>query len=233
LGDIAAEAEARQWYERAIELDPTYGRAYAKLAHCKQLEWFRDMGPSDAVLNEAHAMAKKAVLLSPNDPVCLNILGWILIHLRDFDVAAQLYARTLELNPNDPEQVSYLGTYYTFAGEPDSALHWFERAKVLDPLYEPSWYWPFRGLALFVTHRFEPAVVALSRSSTMPIWVNVYLAAANALLGRSAEAGSFVSVVLRDAPSFSAVRFASKEPYRLEEDRNLLLKGMREAGLPE
>ncbi|TGU65937.1 tetratricopeptide repeat protein, partial [Mesorhizobium sp. M1C.F.Ca.ET.144.01.1.1] len=88
------------------------------------------MGSSDALLDEAHEIAKKAVALSANDPVCLNILGWVLLHLRDFDVAAQLYARALYLNPNDPEQVSYLGTLYTFCGEPDRAMQWFERAQV-------------------------------------------------------------------------------------------------------
>ncbi|MER8384669.1 adenylate/guanylate cyclase domain-containing protein [Mesorhizobium sp. M0166] len=233
LGDIAAEMEARQWYQRAIELDPSYGRAYAKLAHYKQLEWFRDMGPSDAVLAEAYDIAKKAVALSPNDPVCLNILGWVLLHRRDFDVASQLYTRALELNPHDPEQVSYQGTYQTFAGEPQSALDWFERARVLDPLYEPSWYWPFRGLAHFIAHRPDKAVVDLGRSSTMPTWVKVYLAAANALLGRSQEAKSYTLLVLRGAPEFSGRRFATKEPYKLDGDRNTLLNGMREAGLPE
>ncbi|MGX9575528.1 adenylate/guanylate cyclase domain-containing protein [Mesorhizobium sp. f-mel] len=233
LGDVSAEAEASRWYRRAIELDPAYGRAHAKLAHVKQLEWFRDMGPSDELLEEALSIAKKAVALSPNDPVCLNILGWVLIHLRDFEVAAQLYSRALDLNPNDPEQVSYLGTFHTFSGEPEHALQWFERAQVLDPLYEPSWYWPFRGLALFIAHRLEAAIVALSRSSTMPVWVMAYLAAASALLGRSAEAKTYASLVLQGAPAFSALRFATKEPYRLQEDRNTLLKGLREAGLPE
>ena len=191
------------------------------------------MGPSDAVLAEAHVIAKRAVSLSPNDPVCLNILGWVLLHLRDFEVAAQLYARALDLNPNDPEQVSYLGTYHTFSGEPELPLQWFERAQVLDPLYEPSWYWPFRGLAHFIAHRFDTAIVALGRSSTMPVWVTAYLAAANALLGRNAAAKAYAALVLQGAPDFSALRFATKEPYRLEEDRNTLLKGMRDAGLPE
>jgi class 3 adenylate cyclase/tetratricopeptide (TPR) repeat protein len=233
LGDIAAETEALQWYERAIELDPAYGRAHAKLAHYKQLEWFRDMGQSDEALTEAHDIAKKAVALSPNDPVCLNILGWVLLHLRDFEVAAKLYSRALDLNPNDPEQVSYLGTFHTFAGEPERALQWFERAQELDRLYEPSWYWPFCGLALFISHSFEPAIVALGRSSTMPVWVTAYLAAAKALLGRNAEAKAYASQVLRRAPDFSAQRFAAKEPYRLEGDRRTLLKGMCEAGLPK
>ena len=233
LGDVAAEAEASQWYRRAIELDPAYGRAHAKLAHITQLEWFRDMGPSDALLEEALSIAKKAVALSPNDPVCLNILGWVHIHLRDFEVAAQLYARALDLNPNDPEQVSYLGTFHTFSGEPERALQWFERAQVLDPLYEPSWYWPFRGLAHFIAGRLELAIVSLGRSSTMPVWVSAYLAAASALLGRSAEAKAYASLVLQGTPDFSGLRFATKEPYRLQEDRDTLLRGLLESGLPE
>lgn len=233
LGDIAAEAEARQLYERAIELDPTYGRAYAKLAHVKQLEWFRDMGPSNAVLDEAHETAQNAVALSPNDPVCLNILGWVLLHLRNFEVSAELYARAFHLTPNDPEQVSYYGTYHTFAGEPQRALDWFERARELDPFYEPSWYWPFRGIAHFIARRPDQAIIDLGRSSTMPVWVTVYLAAANALLGRSPEAETYTSLVLRRAPDFSALRFAAKEPYRLEGDRKTLLEGMWQAGLPE
>ncbi len=233
MGDTAAEAQARQLYERAIELDPLYGRAYAKLAHYKQLEWFRDAGDSNDLLDEAHAIAKKSVALSPNDPVCMNILGWILLHRREFDVAAKFYSRALELNPNDPEQVSYFGTYCSFAGEPERALQWFERAQVLDPLYEPAWYWPFRGVAEFVLRRFDQAIVGLSRSPTMPVWVNVYLAAANAYLGNTAAASMFAKDVLAQSPAFSARRFAAKEPYRLEEDLDTLLNGMLQAGLPE
>ncbi|WP_162820732.1 adenylate/guanylate cyclase domain-containing protein [Microvirga calopogonii] len=43
MGDLHAEDEARRWYRKAIKLDPGYGRAYAKLAHYLQLEWFRDV----------------------------------------------------------------------------------------------------------------------------------------------------------------------------------------------
>ena len=44
MGDVEAEAEAMRWYEKAAELDPNYGRAFAKLGHYVQLEWLRDMG---------------------------------------------------------------------------------------------------------------------------------------------------------------------------------------------
>lgn len=233
IGDTATATQARQWYERAIELDPLYGRAYAKLAHYKQLEWFRDPGDASNLLDEAHAIAKKSVALSPNDPVCLNILGWVLLHRREFDVAAKFYSRALDLNPNDPEQVSYFGTYCSFAGEPERALQWFERAQVLDPLYEPAWYWPFRGVSHFILRRFDQAIVGLSRSPTMPVWVNAYLAAANAYLGNEEAAAIYARDVVAQSPAFSARRFAAKEPYRFEEDSNTLLMGMLKAGLPQ
>jgi tetratricopeptide (TPR) repeat protein len=100
IGDVKAEQEALGWYRRAIALDPTYGRALAKVAHFLQLEWFRDMGPSDAQLHEAVDLARTAEALTPNDPVCLNMLGWLNLHLRDFDTARQYYNLALDLNPN-------------------------------------------------------------------------------------------------------------------------------------
>ena len=143
----------------------------------------------------------------------------------------QYYRRALDLNPNDPEQVSYLGTFLTYAGEPDQALKWFERARVLDRFYDPPWYWPFQGIAHFAARRFELAIADLSRSPTMPVWVTAYLAASHALLGRTAEGRDFGARTIRTAPDFSLTRFARKEPFRRQEDRDILLEGLRTAGL--
>ena len=68
LGDPEAEAEARGLFEQAIELDPGYALAHAKLAHTLSLEWFRDLRGSDAALDRALELAKRAVALDGNDP---------------------------------------------------------------------------------------------------------------------------------------------------------------------
>lgn len=232
MGDRQAEAEARRWYRKAIRLDPGYGRAYAKLAHYLQLEWFRDVNAPDALLKRAFEMAQKADALAPNDPVCVNILGWIYLQRREFALAEQYYQRALDLNPNDPEQIAYTGVLKTFLGESDQALAWFERARLLDPFFDPSWYWPLQGVAHFIAHRFEPAISALSHSPTMPMWVKAYLAAAHALVGRSEQSREFAALVIREAPTFSASGFANKEPYRREEDSEILIRGLRSAGFP-
>jgi adenylate cyclase len=233
IGDVKAEQEALGWYRRAIGLDPTYGRALAKVAHFLQLEWFRDMGPSDARLHEALDLAREAEALTPNDPVCLNMLGWLNLHLRDFDTARQYYKQALDLNPNDPEQVSYQGTLLTFLGEPEEALRQFQWAQALDHYYNPPWFWPFQGLADFIAGRYERAITRLNRSPTMPVWVRVYLAASNAYLGRELQAREMARQVLRAVSNFSAARFVQKEPYERAEHRSVLREGVRASGLPD
>ena len=43
IGDLTAEAEARRYLEKAIELDPNYGHAQGLLAYLLSQEWVRDM----------------------------------------------------------------------------------------------------------------------------------------------------------------------------------------------
>jgi TolB-like protein len=61
--DAASEAEARRLFERAIELDPEYAKPYALLAFALCREWYADMSGSDAALDRALKLAKRAVEL--------------------------------------------------------------------------------------------------------------------------------------------------------------------------
>ncbi|MGZ5096198.1 MAG: adenylate/guanylate cyclase domain-containing protein [Burkholderiales bacterium] len=61
--DDASEAEARRLFKRAIELDPEYAKSYALLAFAICREWYLDMTGSDAALDEALVLAKRAVEL--------------------------------------------------------------------------------------------------------------------------------------------------------------------------
>jgi adenylate cyclase len=229
LGEVEAIAEGRHLFERAIELDPTYGRAHARLAHSLYLEWYRDPAGSDATLDRALALAKKAVELDPNDNVCQDLLGWIYQQQGSFELAEHHKRRALDLNPNSPEQVTCTGVLYTFLGQPDEAVGWFEQARRLDPHFEPTWYWPLLGVAHFVAGRY---ILVLGRSPTMPVWVRAYLAACHALLGEIDRARALGAEVLRPAPNFSSTAFVAKERFKRPADRDRLLEGLRRAGLP-
>jgi TolB-like protein len=75
--EAEAEAEACHLYERAIELDSNYAQAHVRLAYVLTLEWFWDMNRSNALLDRAFELAKKAVALDQNDRMCHDILGWV------------------------------------------------------------------------------------------------------------------------------------------------------------
>ena len=233
IGDPDAEAEARALYEKAIALDPDYARAHALLAYLLSIRWFCDLSGSDAALDRALDLAKRAVALDDNDSICHDHLGWIYLNRKSFDLAEHHKQRALELTPNCPEQVACMGVLQTFLGNPEEAIAWFAQARRLDPYFDPAWYWRMQAIAHFIARRYDEAISGFSRSSTTPVWVDAYLAACHALTDEADRARAFAAEVLRREPGFSAARLALKEPYRRQADRDHLLAGMRKAGLPD
>ena len=227
------EAEARRLYERAIELDPGYAQAHALLAYMLTLEWWWDMSLSQSLLDRALELAKKAVALDQHERLCHQILGYVYLHKKAFDLAEQHKLRALELNPSDPEQIACLGIVYTFLGRADEGIAWLEQAKRVDPYYDPAWWWNMLGVAHFVAHRYDEALAAFSRSSSTPVWVQVYQAACCALLGQRDRARAYTAEVLHRRPDFSLTCLAAKEFFKRSDDTQRLIEGMRAAGLPE
>ena len=227
------EAEARRLYERAIELDPGYAQAHALLAYMLTLEWWWDMSLSQSLLDRALELAKKAVALDQHERLCHQILGYVYLHKKAFDLAEQHKLRALELNPSDPEQIACLGIVYTFLGRADEGIAWLEQAKRVDPYYDPAWWWNMLGVAHFVAHRYDEALAAFSRSLSTPVWVQVYQAACCALLGQRDRARAYTAEVLHRRPDFSLTCLAAKEFFKRSDDTQRLIEGMRAAGLPE
>src|SRR5262249_15931488 len=63
LGDPKRDAEKRQMYEMAVQLDPNYGLAHSLLALSIYLEWFRDMTGSDIAFDPAFYLSQKPLFL--------------------------------------------------------------------------------------------------------------------------------------------------------------------------
>jgi adenylate cyclase len=233
FGNREARAEVRRLSERAIELDPTYGRAYAQLAISYYLEWANDYSGSDAALDQAYSLANSAIALDDNDSNAFSFLGVVHMMRRSYDLAEHCYQKAIALNPNRPVVMATLGMLYGYQGRPEEGIAYYKQAKLIDQFYDPTWYWPMLGKLHFIAGRCEEAIVHLSRSPAMPEWVHGYLAACYALTDQMDKAERHAAEALRLAPDFSIGRFLEKEPFKQPSDRDRLLDGLRKAGLPE
>jgi len=141
-----------QYYEQAIQKDPTYALAYAQMAHCYDMLAFMEYPPAGEYQRKARAAAQKALEL--NDQLAeahmiyadqKNWANW------DWSAAESGFRRAMELNPASVEVVGHLGSALEMQGRFDEALPLLERAVLLDPL-SPTTN-AFLARALFNAHQ--------------------------------------------------------------------------------
>ena len=236
--------EAINLLRRAIELDPTYGLAFAFLAWCLyariSMGWTRAAEPE---LKEVVRLARIAAEHSGDDPVTLalaaNTIGTA---GRDLWGAISLTERALALNPNSTVILRVMGFLQAVAGDSEKAIAYLDRASRLNPL-EGSY---LRNNSVSIAHfragRFEAAVEFAKKAlHDNPNYVTALrrLAAVLGLLGRLEEAHEAVQRLLAVAPdltiSDTRAYFEMRGPdtpgYR--ESSDALCEGLRRAGFPE
>jgi adenylate cyclase len=165
--------------------------------------------------------------------MCQFVLGLVHLMRRSFDLAEQYHRRALEMNPNNPQHLADMGSLLVYLGRPDEGLDWLQRARRIDPYFGPPWYWHQLGFAHLTAGRYDEAIQAFERSTTMPYWVRAYIAACHARMGRPTQAAAFVAATLRLKPDFSAARNAAKEPFRHSRDADHLIEALHSAGFAE
>lgn len=230
--DPSGAAEATQLFAKAIEIDPGYGFAHAMLAVMFYRKWIDDWSSSDAALNEAFVLAKRAVELDSNDSTCFAILGHVHLLRRSFDLAVQYARRAVEINPNNQWNLADLGYVLVYVGEAESAVDYFNRAREIDPYFNPPWSWSCLGRAYMVLHQYKEALSAFEHSAIRDYWDCALMAGCHARLADRESAATCVTECLNLRPDFSISRRMSKEPFKKPADAKHLAESLHMAGLP-
>ena len=137
--------EAVETFERAIELDPTYARAYVGRARA---HWFLDE------YNLAKGDFDKAIELDPNDPTAYHWRGaYYRIELDEFNKAILDFDKSIQLEPDNPEFWYERGRTYHSLEQSARALLDFDEAIDLSGHYSESttplvWYYTYRAWTL-------------------------------------------------------------------------------------
>lgn len=226
-------AQARQMFEKALELDPQYAEAYAFLGWTYVREWSFQWSQDSQALEQAFALAQKAVALDDSLPVAHMILGNVYVWKKQYDQAIAEAERAIALDSNFAEAYRWLGNILKFAGRPEEALGLIEKAMRLNPHY-PANYLFFLGEAYLSTGRYEEAIAAFKRALTRnPDLLPAHqgLAFIYSELGREEEARAEAAEVLKISPNFSLERWRQQSPYKDQAVSERMLAALRKAGL--
>jgi TolB-like protein/tetratricopeptide (TPR) repeat protein len=231
--DPEGAAKAARLFEQAIRIDPGYALAHAMLSAMRQEQWHDDPGDSDAALQEAHALARRAVELDENESSGFSMLGWVNLLQRSFDLALQYSRRAIELNPTNQWNNADLGAMLVYLGQAEEALEWFRRAKEIDPYFDPPWYWRAIGQAYMVLHRYEEALARFDYLPARQYRVAALAAGCHARLGHLERARQSAAICLALKPEFTISHYMSKEPFKNPQQAADQAESLRLAGLPE
>ncbi|HKR53888.1 MAG TPA: tetratricopeptide repeat protein, partial [Chthoniobacterales bacterium] len=128
--------KSREYYEKALQLDPTYALAYAGLADYYGFAFgFGLLPPEEKWAKAQEDNAKKALELDPTLGEAYNPLAADRLYVhRDWPGAERDFRRGLELSPNFAEMHAHYSMCLVFFGRNDEALSEVQRALALDPL---------------------------------------------------------------------------------------------------
>jgi adenylate cyclase len=237
-GRKEASEQARQMYEKAIELDPRYAAAYARLGltHWRAFFFRWAQGPAQS-LRRALESAQRAVALDDALPQAHSLLGFVYLYQRQHELALTEIERALVLNPNDALNYQTLGTALVFAGRFDEGVRSFEQALRLDP-QSPTLYLANLGWAYLSAGQCDKAIVPIKQALSLNpaiIHTRANLAMCYIELGREEEARAEAAEVLRRNPNFSVEAVWRKENQPFKDDQTLILERLyaaaRKAGL--
>ena len=185
-------------------------------------------------LKKAYGFALKAISLDEYDGMSHGLLGNVYLRMRQHEKAIAAGKRAIELDPNGADVHMFLGYTLNFAGRPDEAIGYLNKAIRLNPF--PPYYIPkSMGHSYLLRGHYEKALTeykkALQLAPKAPE-VHALLAVNYILLGREEEAHASAEKTLELVPNAS-LSFFAKKPYKNQADLELILDAMRKAGFPE
>jgi tetratricopeptide (TPR) repeat protein len=153
-----SNADAREHFLKAIELDADFARAYANLAITYVYDYMHGWSETaEQSLEKANVYARKAVELDDRLPQVHWAMGLTEIFNRNYQQALLEAEKAINLDPNFADAHGQLATTLNYAGRPKEALVMMQQAMALNPRH-PFVYQLIRGEIYFNLHDYEKAI---------------------------------------------------------------------------
>lgn len=228
-----SNAEARQMFVKALDLDPEFARAYAGLGRAHLQSWQFMWSTDPESLERARELAERAIKLDDTLGDAYHLLAQIYLWKKDHDSAIALAERAVALAPNDADGYETLAEVLGWGGRAEDSIRYIRRAMRFNPHYPFYYLWTL-GHGYYLTGRTQQAVDAFKKiveQNPNFMAAHAYLAVILTERGRADEARAAWEAASRLSPGVTLALLSQRLPYRRPADLDRVLRAARKAGI--
>jgi len=224
---------ARAGLETALEKSPNYAEAWAMLAFVCGQAYGQRFDREVDYLGMAESAARKALELSPSNPIAWISLAQVLFFRKDFESFQNAAKRAADLNPMDGNNIAFLAEMLVYTGDLAKGQEFAARAKELNP-HHPGWYWYTDYYIAYRAGDYRKAVSCVLKANLPEHWgYPLFLAAAYGQLGESDVAARQLQALRQLRPKGASTLRDDLEQWFEPEYVDRLFEGLRKAGFKE
>ncbi len=229
--NVADLQEAIRLLDRAVDMDPSFTRAWIELSHSHRVLAGFGVEPerNNRIAGDA---AERAIRLDPGDAEAHAAFGMILAMKDDLVRAKAEMDVALSLAPGAAEILTFYSAWASAFGEQDRGADMVDQAIRLNPNY-PMWSAGPFSYAYFMAGRYGDALRMMDRLTPDNYKRITWAMRAGALAarGRAEEAKTSVRKALERHPDLTIEAIAN-EPGYSDAERQRFIDTMRLAGFP-
>jgi len=198
---------ARQFFEMAVRLDPTFARAHAGLSFTYWQSAFQNWGDRKQHAARALESAGRGLIVDEHDPAAHWAMGRALWLSGRHDEAIGELRQTVDLSPNFALGHYALAFVHSQSGDPLSAIEAADHSRLLSP-FDPLLFGMLgsRSMAHVRLRQFDEAATWSAKAAMQPnahVLILAIAAFCHALAGRIEEARAYAAAIRKVRPGFT------------------------------
>ena len=229
-------AEARDYFKRALAIDPKFARAHANIALTIAMDLqFGWAVVEQTMVDDALMHGHESLAIDPETREVHFALCSLFTVLKRHDEALSACRESIRVDPNYADGHANLAQALIYAGEPQEVLEVMSTAKRLNPYYAFFYIW-IEGHAYMLLREYPKAISKFEEvvvRNGFFLGAHLTLAAIYGNIGPQFEAEWEAAEIIALQPNFSLDKERERAPYKNSEDLEWYIQGLEAAGLPD